>query len=79
MSVNIFVAATLRKYIKGYEPEKGICLDIPEGTTVREMLDILKIPHEEVKIIMVNGIHSSLEKKLKGDERIGLFPAVGGG
>ncbi len=79
MSVNVFVAATLRKYVDGYDPEKGICLDIPSGTSVKEVLNILGIPSEEVKIIMVNGVHSSLEEKLKGDERIGLFPAVGGG
>lgn len=54
-------------------------MDVPKGTTVFEVLHRLGIPPSEVKVIMVNGVHSPLDRSLKGHERIGLFPAVGGG
>jgi molybdopterin converting factor small subunit len=39
----------------------------------------MNIPAEKVKIIMINGKSESLDYELKGNERIGLFPPVGGG
>ena len=79
MAVQVFVAATLRQYVSNYKPEEGIRLEIPKGTTVKLLLDMLGIPEQEVKVIMVNGVHASLDTQLEGNERIGLFPAVGGG
>jgi sulfur-carrier protein len=32
-----------------------------------------------VRLIMVNGIASKWDAALKGDERVALFPPVGGG
>lgn len=79
MAVSVFIAATLRRYWPDYDPLKGISLDIPEGTTVGDLLKRLGIPASEVKIIMVDGTHASTDLTLKGNERVALFPAVGGG
>ncbi len=47
--------------------------------TVKDVIHTLKIPCEEVKVVFVNGKHASLQTKLKDGDRIGIFPAVGGG
>lgn len=79
MPLQIFLAATLRRFIENYDPEKGINLSVEPGTTVIRIAEIIGIPEEEIKIIMVDGVHASPEYTLNGNERIAFFPAVGGG
>ena len=79
MAVDLFLAATLRQHVNDYDPQKGLCIDVLPGTKIKEVLHRLGIPEGEVKIIMVNGKHASLDSELEGNERVGLFPAVGGG
>jgi molybdopterin converting factor small subunit len=39
----------------------------------------MNIPIENIKIVMVDGRSEHLDYALQGEERIGLFPPVGGG
>jgi sulfur-carrier protein len=79
MPLMVFLAATLRKYVTGYEAATGHSMAIDPGTSVREVARRLSIPEQEVKLIMVNGAHAEWETLLTGTERLGLFPPVGGG
>ena len=79
MPLEIFLSSTLRKYIPGYDPIKGMVLSLDKKITVAELCELISIPADKIKIIIVNGKNESLDHKLKGDERVGLFPAVGGG
>lgn len=79
MALKVFLAATLRKYVPGYDGALGHDLPIPPGSTVSDAARLLGIPEEEVKLIMVNGRGSKWDTILQGDERLGLFPPVGGG
>lgn len=79
MSLQVFVYATLRRYLPGYDPYQGLALEVPVGTTVVQVLGRLGLPREEVAIILVDGVQQSPDYALRGDERLGLFPQVGGG
>jgi sulfur-carrier protein len=79
MPLTILLAATLRKYIPGYDPAVGCELEIDPGTSIRQLARLLLIPEQEVKLIMVNGIHEDWDTVLQGSERVALFPPVGGG
>ncbi len=79
MALQVLLAATLRRYVPGYDPLTGMDVTVPCGITVRELVDRLGLPGEEVKLIMVNGVASSWEAVLRGDERVAFFPPVGGG
>lgn len=79
MPLTILLAATLRKYIPGYDPAVGCQLEVVPGTSIRQVARMLLISEEEVKLIMVNGVHQDWETMLRGDERVALFPPVGGG
>jgi sulfur carrier protein ThiS len=46
---------------------------------VADILAGLGIASQEVKIIMVNGVHAKPDRELQDGDRVGLFPAVGGG
>ncbi len=79
MALQVFLAASLRRYIADYNPANGYEITGKAGATVREIARLLQIPEEEVKIIMVNGIGSTWETSLAGNERVAFFPPVGGG
>ena len=47
--------------------------------TVAELCGRLNLPSDDIKIVMVNGRNQPMDLILKGDERVGFFPPVGGG
>lgn len=73
--ITIKLYASLKKFLpassENYPTEPGI--------TVKQLLEELGIPKEEVKIIFIDGVKHDPEYFLKGGERVGIFPAVGGG
>jgi len=79
MPVTVFLAASLRKYVPDYDAASGLAIAVPPGSSVRDLAQRLGIPEEEVKLIMANGIHADWDTVLTGNERIALFPPVGGG
>lgn len=54
-------------------------LEVTEGTTVKNLLEELKVPRESVKLVFVNGVQASDDDILKEGDRVGVFPAVAGG
>ena len=52
---------------------------IDGNTTPKDVLDELKIDEKEVSILLVNGIDGKLDYKFKDNDRLSLFPPVGGG
>jgi molybdopterin synthase sulfur carrier subunit len=79
MPLTVFLSSTLRKYSPGYDPIKGMRVRVDREMTVAELCEQMHLPADRIKIVMVNGKSESLGYVLKGDERIGLFPPVGGG
>lgn len=79
MAIQVILAATLRKYVPGYNAESGYAVAVEAGSTIRDLAGRLGIPEDEVKLIMVDGLGAKWEKPLNGDERVALFPPVGGG
>ena len=73
IDLNLFV--TLARY----SPKNSECLEIIEHTTVQQLMSDLGIPGELVKLIFVNGKRQDKNYRLKHDDRVGLFPPIGGG
>ena len=79
MAVRVFLSSTLRQYIPGYDPSEGAEFLLNRKTTVSELCKLMNIPVANIKIVMVNGKSEPFDYELQGDERLGLFPPVGGG
>ena len=79
MALKVFLSSTLRQYISGYDPSEGARFSVNRKTSVSELCKLMKIPEGKIKIVMVNGKSESFDYELQGDERVGLFPPVGGG
>ena len=60
-------------------PEDSDRISIQPGVSVKEMLGRLGIPTVKAHLIFVNGVKKSLETRLNGGERVGIFPPVAGG
>jgi sulfur carrier protein ThiS len=75
MNIELKCYATLA----GHAPEDAGALACREGETIAALLERIGIAPEEVKIIFVNGIKAELDRTLAEGDRVGLFPAVGGG
>jgi molybdopterin converting factor small subunit len=59
--------------------DKKVFLDANEFSDVQQILDHIGIKNEEVAILLVNGIHSKAEMRLKDDDIVALFPPIAGG
>jgi molybdopterin converting factor small subunit len=79
MQVEVRVFATLRRYL----PELGIgeakIVQVELGTTLGQLRDRLKLPIEEVKVIMRNNLQADPEDLVNNGDRITYIPAVAGG
>lgn len=73
IDLNLFV--TLSKYY----PQGSKEYKVPTGTTVGKLIGDLNIPDNDVKLIFVNGVRRDRDYQLENNDRVGLFPPVGGG
>lgn len=59
--------------------EKIVDLEMEEGSIVKDILDLVKIPKEDIAILLVNGRDGRIDQPLNDGDIISLFPPVGGG
>jgi molybdopterin converting factor small subunit len=71
--------AGLRKYAPEYSRGEAMELDLPRGTTLAELYDLLNVPPDEVKRTFVSGLSRSPSHALSNGDRVALFPPIGGG
>jgi len=77
MRVEVELFATLRKY--GRSQEGPFSVDLAEGDRAGRLLELLGIPPEIERIILINGRPANLESALKEDDKVVIFPPVAGG
>jgi molybdopterin converting factor small subunit len=51
----------------------------PLGTTVADVADSLKLPSNELGIMMINNRHVKLDSLIADGDTLALFPLLGGG
>jgi sulfur-carrier protein len=80
VNVELKLRASLAKYAPDTPGRQGtVVIEIPEGKTIGEMLEGLRVPLESVKLVFLNGIHSDMNQSLREGDRVGVFPPVAGG
>ncbi|MCM0756770.1 MoaD/ThiS family protein [Desulfovibrio aminophilus] len=62
-----------------HQPENPERFPLADGETVGQVMERLGLPEAEVKLIFVNGVKGETGTVLRDGDRLGLFPAVGGG
>lgn len=80
MKIQVKLYASLAKYMpQAALQKKQDYIEVGEGTTIKSLLENLKVPLETVKLIFVNGVHTKDDEVLKEGDRLGVFPPVAGG
>lgn len=74
MNIKVKLFATLRR---GRRKEVG--LELAAGAAVRQVMEALNIPEEDVAILLVNGRDATLTESLAEGDTVSIFPPVGGG
>ena len=73
--IQIKLFASLQKFM----PASAENYAIETGITVGALLQQLDIPQDLIKLVFVDNTRAELTSILKGGERVGIFPPVGGG
>ena len=73
--IQIKLFASLQKFM----PASAENYAIEAGITVGELLQQLDIPQDMIKLVFIDSARAELTSALKGGERVGIFPPVGGG
>ena len=71
--------AVLARYPRGIRAGFSFEIELPEGSTLADLVAYLVLPREEVKVTFVNGRAQELDYLLSPGDQVGIFPAVGGG
>ncbi len=79
MSIEIKLFASLARYASHPLISADGRMGLPSPVPVGQIADALNIPRQEIKLIFLNGIHAQMDTKVKDGDRLGLFPAIGGG
>lgn len=79
MHVTVKLYATLHRYARAERAGIPFRIELSQGATLRDLMDLLKIPPEETRITFVNGIIEEAEHRLKDGDVVGMFPPIGGG
>ena len=78
-TVEVRLYASLRKYHPNPGSSEALSMELDDKAKLGDLIDKLKIPREELGIIMVNGKWEKESYLPKDGDRIGMFSLVGGG
>lgn len=77
--VEIKLFASLRKYHPNSGDSEAFAVELNDKTSLGNLIDKFKIPRQEIGVLMVNGTWQKENYLLQNEDRVGLFPLIGGG
>jgi sulfur-carrier protein len=79
MKVEVRLFALLERYLPAGGEGDGVSLNVPPGTTVRDVVESLKIPSELSCLTVINGRDAPPEQVLAPGDVLSMFPPLAGG
>ena len=79
IKVKLFTGLAEDAGLKGYDPEKGVTVQVPRGTRLRKVTKILGLPDRRRLAYFVDGERAGLWKKLEKSHEIACLRPSGGG
>lgn len=79
MKIRVKLFATFQKYLPEGSGLEGVEIDVDEGTTLKDLYRIFKLPEETPKITLVDGKHQKKDFVLTEGMTVSIFPPIAGG
>jgi molybdopterin converting factor small subunit len=67
------------RYPQGIRAGTPLEVELPQASTLADLVDHLALPREKVRVIFVNGRAQPLDYRLVPGDEVGMFPPIGGG
>lgn len=78
VTVRVKLFATLKKYLPPGS-EEGTSVTLPAGSTVLDVVDALKIPHEQATMLVAGDTYVEKTTPLTEGLQLNIFPPLAGG
>ena len=79
MQVHIKLIATYQKLLPPGTKGNVISMDVPEGTTVEQVMTRFEAPLDDTSVILLNGLTVPLDTPLSDGDTAAAFSAIAGG
>jgi molybdopterin converting factor small subunit len=79
MRVDVRLFATLAVYLPFPAEGAGARIEVPDGSTVGQVIRRLGIPDEFPRITLLNGLDADPEQPLHEGDTVSVFPPLAGG
>jgi sulfur carrier protein ThiS len=79
MLVQIKLIATYQKLLPPGTNGNVISMDVPEGTTVEQVMTHFEVPLDDTSVILLNGLTVPLDTPLSEGDTAAAFSAIAGG
>jgi len=79
VKVELHLFANLAGYLPAGSAGDSVTLEVPDGTTVAEVIRFLEIPEDLECLRVVNGRDAPSEHRLADGDVLSLFPPLAGG
>jgi len=77
--VRVKLLGTLPSYYAGMYPAAGIDLDIPAGSTIQDLVEMLGMPRERVAIVTINNLLAKAGDRIPENGLVKLMQPLAGG
>lgn len=79
MRVEVQLFATLAAFLPPDSREGAAILEMPDSSTVRDVIQCLGLPADLERITLVNGGDATPERALRPGDVVAVFPPLAGG
>jgi sulfur carrier protein len=79
MKIKLKLFATFREYLPESNDGHSCMLELSDSTTVDSVLDLMKLPKDIPKIILINGLQKTASEILNDGDTLSVFPPIAGG
>jgi molybdopterin synthase sulfur carrier subunit len=80
MIIEVKVFSSLRRYIPNSERRVDRDKwDVEDGASIEQVLKMLDLPDEEVRVLLINGRNAKKESILQEGDVLHVFPPMAGG
>jgi sulfur-carrier protein len=78
VTVSVKLFATLKRYLPPGSVG-GMTLTLPQGSTVQDVVDALKIPRDHAGMLVANDTYVQPDTRLTDGLQLSIFPPLAGG